>query len=308
MFASIENIDILVNVTLALITFSLGITLTKHEFSNLFLNPKSLTIGLFSQIILLPLSAVLIMQFSDLDPVLKVGFFIITICPSGISSNLLSFLMNGNTALSISMSVFNAVITLITVPIFTNLALDFFMHENAIKFRLPFWETFLTIFFITVLPTIIGVMVRAKFKNIAKRARPILRYILPLLLFFIFSVKIFANKDIGGTKLEGSEFLYMMAPGLLINFVGMFFGYIAGSLVNVNFRNRLTILIEVGLQNTAMALLIAGTLLDSSEMEKPALVYAAFSFFSTFGFAWMFKYSYYRWKKWLKKLKSPFVR
>ncbi|MCZ2129761.1 MAG: hypothetical protein LC109_05775 [Bacteroidia bacterium] len=303
MFTSTVNIDTLVNVTLALITFSLGLTLTKQNFANLLVNPKSLTIGLFSQIILLPMAAVLIMYFTDISPVLKVGFFIIAICPSGISSNLLSFLMNGNTALSISMTVFNAIITLITVPVFTNLALDFFLHEHAVAFKLQFWDTFLIIFFVTVLPTIIGVMVRAKFKTIAKRAKPILRYILPILLLFIFSVKILADKESGGTKISSEEFLLMLLPGLLINFVGMLFGFIVGALVNVNFRNRLTILIEVGLQNTAMALLIAGTLINNTDMEKPALVYASFSFFSTFVFAWLFKYMYYSWKKWMKRIR-----
>jgi len=300
MMATYVDINTLVNVTLALITFSLGITLTKSDFANLFANPKSLIVGLFLQIVLLPLAAILIMSNMNLDPVLKVGFFIIAICPSGISSNMLSFLMNGNTALAISMSVFNSLITLFSIPLFTNFALDFFLHERATSLRLPFWDTFFTIFFITVLPTIIGVFVRARFKQIVKRIIPILRYVLPLLLLFIFSVKIFSNDSNGHPKIRLEQFFSLFAPELFLNFLGMLFGFIASTIVQISFRNRLTIVLEIGLQNTAMALLIAGTLLENAQMEIPALVYATFSFFSTFAFAWLFKYLYFRWKKWMK--------
>lgn len=299
--ADLTTIDILINLVLALITFSLGITLTRHDFSVLFHNPKSMGIGLFSQLVLLPFAAYWIMSYSNLDPVYKVGFFIIAICPGGVSSNLLSFMMNGNVALSISMTVFNSIITLFTIPFLTNIALEHYIGQEWTSIKLPFWKTFFSIFLVTVFPAGIGIFLRFKFRNIAKKVQPILRYVLPVLLLLIFSVKIFADKSSGGTKLSFDEFLEMFPAGILLNIAGMLLGYIVGSLFLVNFRNRLTIIVEVGLQNTAMALLIAGILLDNHEMEKPALVYAIFSFFSTLAITWLFKFFFFKWKKWVKR-------
>lgn len=298
------SIDLLVNLVLALITFSLGLTLTRHDFTNLWLNPKALSVGLFSQLILLPLLALIVMFFYKLDPVLSVGFFIIAICPGGVTSNLLSFMLNGNVALSISLTVLNSVITMFTIPLLANIALDYYAMQHT-SFRLPFWDTFFAIFLVTILPAVLGIIIRAKFKLIAKKVQPVLRYVLPIMLFSIFAIKIFGDKDTGGVQLTFNEFMEILPATLMLNIVGMITGLIVGSVLLVKFKNRITILIEVGVQNTALALLVTGVLLDQPDMEKPALVYAVFSFFTTFGVAWIFKFAYFKWRKWVKKEVHP---
>ena len=69
----------------------------------------------------------------------------------------------------------------------------------------------------------------------------------------------------------------------------MFLGYLLGSSFKTSLQNKVTIMVEVGLQNTALALLIAGNILHNDNMQKPAMVYAILTFFSTLIFAWIIK-------------------
>ncbi|MBE9519401.1 MAG: bile acid:sodium symporter family protein, partial [Bacteroidetes bacterium] len=89
-------------VTLAFITLGMGLSLTDNDFRNIFLQPKAVIIGLCSQMILLPLIAWLIVCYIDIDPIFKVGLMIIAACPGGATSNLITCLLRGNVALSIS--------------------------------------------------------------------------------------------------------------------------------------------------------------------------------------------------------------
>lgn len=298
------SIDILINVVLAVITLSLGLTLTKQNFTNLLLNPKALTVGLASQLIILPLVGFGVLHYFDFDPVMKVGFIVITLCPGGATSNLITFMMNGNVALSISLTILNSVVTLFTIPALTLFAQNLYLDQTD-KIDMPFWDAFTAIFLVTLLPATIGVAIRYQFPRFAKKIYPILRYILPVLLFTIFGVKIFGKQEDGGVQLSMQEFFEILPATLLLNLIGMLAGLVVGSILLVKFKNRITILVEVGLQNTAMALLVTGVLLGNPEMEKPAIVYAAFSFFSTLLAAWIFKSLFFKWKKHMKREVHP---
>ena len=119
-----EHINILINVVLALIMFGLGLGLRKHDFQQLFDQPKPLTVGLATQIIILPLFAFALVNQFDVSSEIKVGVLILSVCPGGITSNLVSYFSKGNVALSVSLTVTNAIITLITIPVLVNVFLN----------------------------------------------------------------------------------------------------------------------------------------------------------------------------------------
>ncbi len=284
------NIDHLIDLVLALITMSLGLNLTKKDFTNILVSPGSLSIGLVSQMILHPLSALALMLLSDFSPEVKVGFIIISLCPGGVTSNLISFLLKGNVALSISLTVVNGLLCMITLPILVNVTLDLFIHKTTV-IELPLLNTILHIALVTVVPAIVGVMIRGRLPQIAEKMRPVLSYLLPALLLLIFSIKIFAPVDQGGIHLSQQELWKMGIWVLYLNLAGMVLGFLLGSAFRTSLQNKVTIMVEVGLQNTALALLIAGNILKNNEMQKPAMVYAILTFFSTLVFAWIIKYS-----------------
>lgn len=282
------HIDFLIDLVLAFITMSLGLGLSKHDFKQLFVNPRSLSVGLFAQMVLLPLAAFLLMSVSDFSPETKVGFIIISVCPGGVTSNLVSFLLKGNVALSISLTVVNGVLCMFTIPLLVNLSLNYYIHDNK-EIILPVLDTIQHIALVTVIPATIGIIIRNQIPKIADTLQPVLKYLLPILLLIVFLIKIFAPVEKGGLLLIQSEIISQGIWVLLLNFSGMFLGYLAGYLMKVNFQNKITIIIEVGLQNTALALLVAGNILHNNEMQKPGLVYAMFTFASTFIFGWLIK-------------------
>jgi BASS family bile acid:Na+ symporter len=142
---------------------------------------------------------------------------------------------------------------------------------------------------ITVIPAAVGMYIRSKLPKIADRLRPILKYLLPSLLFLIFIVKIFASEEQGGIELKQHEIWDLGIQALLLNFGGMFLGYLLGFGIKINFTDRITIMVEVGLQNTALALYISSNILHNTNMQKPAIVYAMITFASTMLFAWAVK-------------------
>ncbi|MEZ4804034.1 MAG: bile acid:sodium symporter [Bacteroidia bacterium] len=283
-----EHINLLIDVVLAFITMSLGLNLSRKDFSNIISFPKTLFLGLVAQMVFLPIIAFFFMLMTDFSPEVKVGFIIISLCPGGVTSNLVSFLLKGNVALSISLTVVNGILCMFTVPIFVNAALNYFIHQTA-SIELPVLNTMLHIAMVTIIPASIGVLIRRKSQDFADKLIPYLRYLLPVLLLIIFSIKIFAPAEKGGIQLTGDEIWNQGLILLLFNFTGMFLGFILGALFKTNIRDNITIMVEVGLQNTALALLVAGNILNNNNMQKPAMVYAIFTFFSTLIFAWIIK-------------------
>lgn len=283
-----EHIDFLIDLVLAFITMSLGLNLSKTDFKNIVAFPGPLTIGLIAQMVLLPLSALVLMLLSDFNPEVKVGFIIIALCPGGVTSNLVSYLLKGNVALSISLTVVNGILCMFSLPILVNLALNYFINQTHL-IELPVIKTIEHIALVTVLPAAVGLMIRNRLPKIADTLRPILKYLLPSLLLFIFLTKMFAPVEKGGIALTQAELVEQGIWVLLLNFSGMFLGYLLGTAFQTNLQNKVTIMVEVGLQNTALALLIAGNILHNDNMQKPAMVYAILTFFSTLFFAWIIK-------------------
>ena len=279
------DINILLNIVLGLIMFGLGLSLTKEDFKHLFDQPRALSIGLASQMLLLPFLAWIVAKQSGLGAEMQVGIMILSVCPGGITSNLVSYYVKGNVALAISLTVCNALLSLFTIPFLVNLFLQHFMHSGKM-IELPFWKTMFDIFIVTVMPAMLGMLTRHQFGKHAVKTEKYLNIILPLLLLMVFAFKFTAGSEKGGTAMSGNDLRDLSAWMIALNITSMIAGYLVGILGRLSFKNRITIAVEVGLHNTALALLIAGDKLGISAMEKPALVYALYSFVITFLVAW----------------------
>ena len=296
-------IDVLISSVIALIMFGISLSLTPESFKNIFKFPKSLIAGLSAQMLLLPAIAFLFGVVFNLSPEFKIGLIILSVCPGGTTSNFITFLLNGNTALSVSMTTINSFLTLFSIPFVVNLAFLFFLGSGN-DFNLPYAQTILQIFLVTILPAAIGLYIKIKHPKLAKKLNfkvkitykgiktrfSFIKSFTTFLLGLVFIVKLFAGKDSGGVGLTTNDFVDLFPIALLFNFVGLFFGFFVSLLLKLKNDTPMTIAIEVGLQNTTLAFLVAGTLLHSIEMQKPALVYALFSFWTAIAFGFMVKY------------------
>ncbi len=282
------------NLVLGMIMFGLGLSLKKEDFKQLFDQPRSLAIGLVAQMGLLPLVAALIAYNINVSPELKVGILILSVCPGGITSNLISYFVRGNVALAVSLTVCNALLSLFSIPILVNLFLEHFLDQGQV-IELPFWSTMLEIFLVTVFPAALGMVLRLQLGNRLGSLERVLNISLPLLLLGVFAFKFLAGQQSGGTNMMFSDVIMLTPAVIALNLGSMLLGFLVGLPFGLKFKTRITIAVEVGLHNTALALLIAGDKLGNPTMEKPALVYALFSFVLTYGIAWLLVKS----QKWL---------
>lgn len=281
-------IDILISGSLALIMFGIGASLKPHDFRNVFLYPKALVLGLVLQMFFLPLFVWAITLCTDLNPFFKAGLFIVALCPGGTTSNFISYIVKAEVALSISLTTVNSILILFTIPFFTGIGLDYYLENNQ-AISLPVGETVLQVFLITLLPAILGLLFNHFFTKFSTSIQQPLKYINVLLLGLVFSIKFFAGESQGGSGITTEEIIAILPAALAVNLGSMLISYALARLIQLDNRQAVTIGIEVGLQNTTLALLVTGTLLANNEMTKPALVFAMFSFFTTLAFAWIAK-------------------
>ncbi len=295
-----QHINLILNIVLAMIMLGLGISLRKEDFKQLFDQPKPLAIGLTAQMLLLPLIAFFLVYQSNLAPELKVGVMILSVCPGGITSNLVSYFVKGNVALAVSLTVSNAFLSLFSIPLMINVFIRYFMRGSDIQneVHLPFLSTMVEIFAITIVPAGIGMLLRYRLGKRILELQKGINIALPVLLLLVFTFKFLAGTQSGGASVTKMDIIQLTPIVIGLNVLSMFLGYLIGTPFGLSFKNRITISVEVGLHNTALALLIARQKLGISAMEKPALVYALYSFFVTFFVAWILvRLRLYRLKK-----------
>lgn len=273
-------------VTLAIITLGMGLSLTDRDFRNIFLNPKAVITGLCCQMILLPVIAFLIARSIQIDPLFKVGLMIIAACPGGATSNLVTYLLRGNVALSISMTALNSLITLVTIPLVVTISLEVFIHQDA-AIKLNVGETIVKVFLITILPAFAGTRIRKWRSEFADRLEHPLRIIMPVLLLVIYAGVIFIEQD--AESATRSDYISVFPYALLLNVTAMVAGLMVARSLRLGVRNQFTIAIEVGLQNSGLAIVVAVTLLGSHAIALVPVVYGSFTFFSTLLFGWIVK-------------------
>lgn len=278
---------------LALIMLGMGLSLTSQDFKNILLHPRQVFVGLICQMLLLPMIAIGIAYASGwvgLPPELQVGIVLIAACPGGAVSNLITYLLNGNVALSVSLTTLNSFLVIFSIPIIIRLALLLFMGSDSKEIVLPFWDTVLQILLMTVIPCIIGIYIRSKSTRMAVALEQPLKYAMPILLALAMLGAIFLeNGDAQTVSLLDYAGVSLFV--LALNVAGMLLGYYVAYWQKLGKDNQITIAIEVGLQNTGLAITVATSsmFLGSQVMAIPASIYALFTFFSAVIFGLLVK-------------------
>jgi bile acid:Na+ symporter, BASS family len=281
-----QYIDTAVSLVLALIMFGVGLSLTFRDFGNIIRYPKAFGVALAAQMIGLPFIAFVLTFIFPLPAVFKVGLIILAASPGGATSGFLTYLWRGNVALSLSITSVNSILTLFTIPVIVNIGLMAYMGRST-ELHLPFMDTMQHIFLITIIPASIGIMVRLKYSDFADAIQKPAKYVMLVLLFSVFCVKLFAGESHGGAGLTLQDFILISPFALLQNLSCLFFGYYIMQFYGLDHPSRLTAAMEAGVQNTTLAFLIAGTLLKNQEMVKPALIYSMYSFWTACIFAYL---------------------
>ena len=268
---------ILLPLALAIVMLGMGLSLLPVDFNRITRYPKAVAVGTVCQILLLPLIGALIALVVPMQPDIAVGLIILAVCPGGPSSNLVTYLAKGDVALSVSLTAVSSVITVFTIPLFANLALQYFLGTNA-EIALPIGSTMLQIFLITLLPTVIGMAIRQQFPDTARRLEKQMSRLATGLLALIIVLLLVSESS----KLPG--FLAQVGTGIvLLNLLAMLTGFLAGKVFRLSPAQQISIAIEVGIQNGTLAIAITAGLLNNPDMAVPAAVYSLFMYFTGFG-------------------------
>ncbi|MEM8805503.1 MAG: bile acid:sodium symporter family protein [Cyanobacteria bacterium P01_G01_bin.38] len=266
---------------LFIIMLGMGLGLTVKDFQRILVEPKAVILGLMAQLIMLPVVGFLLATLFPLAPELAVGIMILAACPGGPTSNMVTYLVQGNVALSITLTAISSLVTVFTIPWVVNLAMGVFMEETT-ALQLPFFETVIQIAIITLIPVALGMTLN----HYAPRAAAnIEKWVKWLSLFFLalIIVGLLAKER----DQVASFFLQVGWAALALNGVAMALGFAIANLANLSERSAKSITVEVGIQNGTLAIAIASapTFLNNPSMAIPAAIYSLIMFATSAIFA-----------------------
>lgn len=265
---------IILGASLIIIMFGMGLSLTIQDFKRVVLYPKAMIIGLVNQLILLPAIGFLLVYLFDLPADVAVGLIILAACPGGPTSNLITHLAKGDSALSVSLTAVASVITVFTIPLVVNLGLEMIMGQGT-PIHLDVLKTIGQIFIIVIIPVSVGIFIHEKWQSFAaKMDRPV--RIASTVVFILV---------IAGLLIKEKENIipYFEQAGivtLILNIATMSLGFFTAQLFRLPFKQEVSISIESGIQNGTLAISIATVLLGNSAFAIAPAIYSLIMFFT----------------------------
>lgn len=266
-------------VALGIIMFGLGLSLTVADFRRVAGTPRAVVVALTLQVLVLPSIALGLVLLFDLDPLLAVGVMLLAASPGGTTANLFSHLFRGDVALNITLTAINSVLAAIWIPIVVNLAIGWFDAEGDLGLQ---WGKVAQVVAIVLVPVGLGMLVRQRTATFAARAdKPVRVFSIVVLVVVAVGAILGEREDLGG---------YLEQVGVLVAIfclISLSVGYLGARVFRLDEKQSVACAMEVGIHNTTIALTIALSVLDSTEVAIPAAVYsiAMYPLATAFGFA-----------------------
>ena len=267
-------------VALGIIMLGMGLALVPDDFKRVLKYPGPVFLGLANQMILLPIIGFAVASGFPLMPDHAVGIMILAACPGGVTSNLFCHLARGNTALSITLTAISSTLSVLTVPLIVNFALEHFLPPGAGEtgaVQLPVFKTIGQIFVITVIPVALGMMLRHFRPALSHKSERPVRILSTLLLVAIIAAVILKNRH---TILD--SFISAGPASLVLNVASMALGFLSARLLLSDIRMGVSISMESGIQNGTLGIVIATTMLSSPQMSIPPAIYSLVMFATGF--------------------------
>lgn len=269
-------IEQLLPLGLGFIMFALGLGLGLDDFRRALGNPRALGAGLLAQIVLLPLTAFLIAKALRLPPEAAVGLMVLAACPGGVTAGMVTHLARGETALSISLSAATSLLSFITVPLVVGASIWYFLAETT-RVSVPVGQLAGGLVLVTLLPLGLGLWL-SESGRATERTRALVQRLATAVFLLIVIYTFFVQWP------AITEHFPVVGPACLaLNVVTMGTGFVLGTLTRLETRSRIALTVECGLQNSALGITLALTLLDQPALAVPAVVYALLMNFTALG-------------------------
>ena len=256
--------DVVLPIALAFIMFSLGLGLSISDFTRIFLKPKEFFVGFISQLILLPIVALILVYIWPLSPEIAIGVMILAAAPGGATSNILTSFAKGDVALSISLTAVISILSVITIPLILGISLSI-LGTNLLSEGISLIDIALKMFLIVTIPVLIGMLLKniiSSFENLAKK-------ISTVLFFLVLLGAVLAERE--------NVVAYFAEAGLItlvLNIVMMLLAYYLSKSFISDVSQQKAITLECGLQNGTLAIVVANVFFDGGAYLIPAATYS----------------------------------
>lgn len=258
---------ILLPASLAFIMFSLGLGLTLPDFARIVRQPRALLVGVMCHFVLLPLVCFAMVKLAGISGAFAIGFMILASCPTGSTSNLLTYIARGDVALALSFTAVASVLTILTLPLIVSFSLQHFAGTSQVV-SAPVGSMMGQIFLMMGLPVALGMTVRRQWVACALRMEPKATKVATVLFVLIVIAAAARNWTV---LRENFATLAPFAIGL--NVTMLLCGLIVAWMARLSWRQSVTLGIETAVQNAALALVIASTVLKQDAMAIPGALY-----------------------------------
>jgi len=263
--------------------WGMGLALVIDDFKRVIKFPKAILIGLLNQLVLLPLMAFSLLYLIPASPEIAIGIVILSACPGGPTSNLMSMLAKADVALSVTLTAITSVVTIFTIPFIVNIGLEQFTGAGSVvQLNVP--KTIGTMLIIVIIPMIVGMVIRRYSSDFAKKMdRPVRICSVALLVLIIVGIIIQERTNII------NYFANAGLLALLLNVSTMTAGFATAKLLKLDKKQATTISLESGIQNATMALAVAGTLLGNAAYGIAPAVYGLLMYMTGGALVWLLK-------------------
>ncbi|MEM6389287.1 MAG: bile acid:sodium symporter [Pseudomonadota bacterium] len=263
-------VQVVLPISLAVIMFSLGLGLQLADFTRVLTRKKAFLAGALCQVVLLPITAFCLALAFGLTGELAAGVMLLSFCPSGTTSNVLTRLARGDVALSVSLTALISLLSFVTIPVLAGLSVRYFMGEAAPEFSV--FALALVMFALVVVPVLLGLGLRSLAPGLVARIEGLMMR-LSMALFAIIVVAAIASN--WALFVENLARLGPATASLVVITLGL--GLLVGTLLRLDAAERATITIEAGIQNSTLAIstapLIVGLGVGLPEMALPAAIH-----------------------------------
>ena len=250
----------LLNAVLALVMFGVALGIKPATFLDIIKNPKSIITGIVCQLVFLPaLTLVLIMALGNwISPMIALGMILVASCPGGNISNFITSLSRGNSELSVSLTAFNTAVCIFTTPLnfafwgkmYLNFAGNHYIGELP-ELQIPLGDIFQSIFIIMGIPLVLGILCGHYLPKVARFLKKPLQY-LSIVVFIAMVIIIFTgNLDVFMVCIK-----YIFLVVLIHNLLALGIGFGTSTLLKLPYKDRRTITLETGIQNSGLGLVL----------------------------------------------------
>ena len=270
---------------LALIMLGLGLGLTVNDFKRVLQNPKIFFVGIFSQIVLLPIIAYILLLVIKVPTAIALGVMIIAAAPGGVTSNVMTKFAKGDVALSISLTAVCSLISIISVPLIVFSSAKLIGVSN-ISEEITMTGIALKMAGVVTLPVFIGMIIRKFNENFISNNIKLIERTTGFLFLIVFAAIWIEERN--------NILSYLSQAGVIVltlNIVMMIFAYYLAKVFSSNIEQRRCIAIECGLQNGTLAVFVATQIFNDIIYIIPTAAYALIMYITAFIFMYLLRNS-----------------